>query len=103
MILCSVGEVIIFEYGCCISALEHVRMLILCSYVLLACMTKDQANPLNKEFTLLPSGRRYRVQYICTRTSRHKSTFVPTATLKYIYIYPLTLIIIYFSTCFKIN
>ena len=42
-------------------------------------ITKDLGHPLNKEFTLLPSGRRYRVPY--TRTSRHKSTFVPTATL----------------------
>ena len=38
VILCSVGEVIIFEHGCYISALEHVRMLILSSYVLLACI-----------------------------------------------------------------
>ena len=36
LILCSVGEVIIFEHGCYISALEHVRMLILSSYVLLS-------------------------------------------------------------------
>ena len=27
VILCSVGEVIIFEHGCYISALEHMRML----------------------------------------------------------------------------
>ena len=31
-------EVIIFEHGCYISALEHVRMLILSSYILLACI-----------------------------------------------------------------
>ena len=31
-------EVIIFEHGCNISALEHVRMLILNNYVLLACI-----------------------------------------------------------------
>ena len=37
-ILCSVGEVIIFEHGCYISALEHIRMLILSSYVLVACI-----------------------------------------------------------------
>ena len=36
MILCSVGEVIIFKRGCYISALENVMMLILSSYVLLA-------------------------------------------------------------------
>ena len=36
LILCSVGEVIIFEHGCYISALEHVRKLKLSSYVLLA-------------------------------------------------------------------
>ena len=29
LILCSVGEVIIFEHGCYISDLEHVRTLIL--------------------------------------------------------------------------
>ena len=28
VILCSVGEVIISEHGCYISALEHIRMLI---------------------------------------------------------------------------
>ena len=40
MILYSVGEVIIFEHGCYISAVEYVRMLILSSYVLLAsCIT----------------------------------------------------------------
>ena len=38
MILCSVGEVIVFEHGCYISALEHIRMLILSSYVLLECI-----------------------------------------------------------------
>ena len=38
VILYSVGEVIIFEHGCYISALEYVRMLILSSYVLLACI-----------------------------------------------------------------
>ena len=36
VIPCSVGDVIIFEHGCYISALEHIRMLILSSYVLLA-------------------------------------------------------------------
>ena len=36
MIQCSVGEVIIFEPGCYISALEHIRMLIL--NVPLACV-----------------------------------------------------------------
>ena len=40
MILYSVGEVIIFEHGCYISALEYVRMLILSSYVLPACIKK---------------------------------------------------------------
>ena len=34
----SVGEVIIFEHGCYISALEHFRMLILSSYILLVCI-----------------------------------------------------------------
>ena len=34
----SVGEVIIFEHGRYISALEHIRMLIFSSYVLLACI-----------------------------------------------------------------
>ena len=29
MILCSVGEVIVFEHECYISALKHIRMLIL--------------------------------------------------------------------------
>ena len=43
LILCSVGEVIIFEHGCYISALEHVRKLILSNYVLLACI-----NPIYK-------------------------------------------------------
>ena len=43
LILCSVGEVIIFEHGCYISALEHIRKLISSSYVLLACM-----NPIYK-------------------------------------------------------
>ena len=32
-----VGEVIIFVHGCYISGLEHIRMLILSNYVLLAC------------------------------------------------------------------
>ena len=32
VILCSIGEVIIFEHGCYISALENIRMLILSSY-----------------------------------------------------------------------
>ena len=35
---CSVREAIIFEHGCNMSALEHVNMLILCSYVLLVCV-----------------------------------------------------------------
>ena len=38
MILCSVGDVIIFVHGCYISALEHIRMLILSIYVFLACI-----------------------------------------------------------------
>ena len=38
MILCGVGEVIIFEHGCYISALAHIRMLILSIYVLLECI-----------------------------------------------------------------
>ena len=38
--LCNVGEVYIFEFGCYISALGHVRVLILSSYVLLACINK---------------------------------------------------------------
>ena len=36
VILCSVGEVNIFEHGCYILALEHIRLLILGIYVLLA-------------------------------------------------------------------
>ena len=35
MILWGVGEVIIFEHGCYILALAHIRMLILSIYVLL--------------------------------------------------------------------
>ena len=35
MILWDVGEVIIFEHGCYISALEHVRMLVLSIYYVL--------------------------------------------------------------------
>ena len=31
-------ELFLFEHGCYISALEHVRMLTLSSYVLLACI-----------------------------------------------------------------
>ena len=38
LILCSVEVVIIFKHGCYISALEQARMLILSSYVLLACV-----------------------------------------------------------------
>ena len=38
LILCSVGEVIIFEHRCYISALEDVRVLVLSSYVLQACI-----------------------------------------------------------------
>ena len=38
VILWGVGEVIIFEHGCYISALAHTRMLILSIYVLLECM-----------------------------------------------------------------
>ena len=38
MIVCNVGEVSIFEDGHCISGLEHIRMLILSSYFLLACI-----------------------------------------------------------------
>ena len=34
----GVGEVIIFEQGCYISALAHIRMLILSIYVLLECI-----------------------------------------------------------------
>ena len=40
LIVCSVEEVIIFKHLCYISALEHIRMLILSSYVLLACINK---------------------------------------------------------------
>ena len=39
VILCSLGEVIIFEHGCYISDLEHIRMLILNGYVFLACIS----------------------------------------------------------------
>ena len=38
MVLFSVGEVIISEHGCYISALEHIRMLKLSSYVLPSCI-----------------------------------------------------------------
>ena len=38
LILCSVEEVIIFKHGRYISALEYTWMLILSSYVLLACL-----------------------------------------------------------------
>jgi hypothetical protein len=38
---------------------------------------KDAGHPLNKEFELLPSGRRLRVQY--ARTSRYRDTFIPKA------------------------
>ena len=38
VILCSVGEINISGRECCISALEHVRILKLSSYVLLACI-----------------------------------------------------------------
>ena len=38
MILCSVGDVINFEHGCYILALEHVRILVLSGYVFLACI-----------------------------------------------------------------
>ena len=36
--LCNVAEVIIFENGCYISALKHIKMVILSSYVLLECI-----------------------------------------------------------------
>ena len=38
VILGGVGEVIIFEHGFCISALAHIRMLILSICVLLECI-----------------------------------------------------------------
>ena len=38
VILCSVEDVIIFEHGCYISALEQIRMLLFSSYFLLACI-----------------------------------------------------------------
>ena len=38
VILRGVGEVIIFEHGCYISALAHIRMIILSSYVLIQCI-----------------------------------------------------------------
>ena len=38
VILCNVGEVSIFKDGSYISGLEHIRMLILSSYFLLACI-----------------------------------------------------------------
>ena len=37
VILCNVGEVINFEHGCYIPALEQTRKLILSIYVLLVC------------------------------------------------------------------
>ena len=38
VILCSAGEDIIFQHGCYISGLKHIRMSILRSYVLLECI-----------------------------------------------------------------
>ena len=38
VILCNVGEVIIFEHWRHISALGHIRMVIFSTYVLLACI-----------------------------------------------------------------
>ena len=43
VILCSVGEVNIFEHGLYILALEHARMLILSNYVLLAFKNKNSS------------------------------------------------------------
>ena len=40
VIMCNVVEVIIFEDGRCISGLEHVRILILSSHFLLACILR---------------------------------------------------------------
>ena len=41
VILCNVGKVYIFELKCYIcAAFEHIRMLILSSYILLACLNK---------------------------------------------------------------
>ena len=40
VILWGVGEVIIFEPGCYISALAHIRMFILSINVLLECINK---------------------------------------------------------------
>ena len=40
VILCSVGEVIIFEHKRQMSALGHIRMLILNSNALLACINQ---------------------------------------------------------------
>ena len=40
VILCNAGKVYIFELKCYISALGHVRVLILSSYGLLACINK---------------------------------------------------------------
>ena len=40
VILWGVGEVIIFEHGCYISALAHIRMLILSINVFLECINK---------------------------------------------------------------
>ena len=37
-ILCSVGEVITFEHAFHISAFDHIRMLILSIYFLVACI-----------------------------------------------------------------
>ena len=48
VILCSDGDLIIFEHGCYISSLEHVRMLIFSSYVLLVCV-----NPIYKYVSCL--------------------------------------------------
>ena len=35
-----INEIIIFEHGCYILALEHMRMIILSIYVLLECINK---------------------------------------------------------------
>ena len=40
VILQGVGEVIFFEHGCYISAMAHIRMLILSINVLLECINK---------------------------------------------------------------
>ena len=66
VILFNVEEVIILKHRCYISASEHTRMLILSSYVLLACINKIYKyghawviNEMDIKFQMLCSGALY--------------------------------------------